>query len=430
MQGRCCVQPTEYSVLRSAYCLLPAACCLLLTACCLLPAACCLLPAACCLLAIPTAAAGEELPEVVAVEGEPFRADLAAIDPGWQLTFDSDGNRREMPAGDLVRWGTFAETARGPVIVLADGGMIVADVLQADKERVTTDSEQFGQVELSAELIAGVVFHPPTRSSRRDLLFDRLSRAGGDSDRIILTNGDEITGSFQGLQEDAVLVDADVGPVKVGIERVSALVFNPALLHRADHQGPRAWAGFRDGSRLVATRLILEADSLEITVAGGLTLKTAAEKLVSLQPLGGRVTYLSDLKPAGYRHLPFLELHWPYRTDRNVLGGRLRSGGKLYLKGLGVHSAARLTYQLSQPYKRFQASLGVDDHTGGRGSVRFRVFVDGRQKHASQTVRGGDPPLSVSVDLAGAKRLDLVVDYADRADELDHADWLDARLVH
>jgi len=33
------------------------------------------------------------------------------------------------------------------------------------------------------------------------------------------------------------------------------------------------------------------------------------------------------------------------------------------------------------------------------------------------------------VDLAGAKRLDLVIDFADRADELDHADWLDARLI-
>jgi hypothetical protein len=73
--------------------------------------------------------------------------------------------------------------------------------------------------------------------------------------------------------------------------------------------------------------------------------------------------------------------------------------------------------------------LSIDDGTSGRGSVRFRVFVDGRPKYASPIVRGGTAPLPVSVDLAGAKRLDLVVDFADRADELDHANWLDARLV-
>ena len=36
---------------------------------------------------------------------------------------------------------------------------------------------------------------------------------------------------------------------------------------------------------------------------------------------------------------------------------------------------------------------------------------------------------SVSVDVTGAKTLELLVDYADRADQQDHANWLDARLV-
>jgi hypothetical protein len=143
------------------------------------------------------------------------------------------------------------------------------------------------------------------------------------------------------------------------------------------------------------------------------------------------VTYLSDLKAADYHHEPFLNLRWPsYGTDRNATGGRLRCGGRLYLKGLGVHSAARLTYRLSEPYKRFEAELGIDDSTAGGGSVRFEVRVDGRQKYISERIlRGGMTPVPVSVDLAGAQQLELIVDYADRADELDHADWLDARLV-
>ena len=79
--------------------------------------------------------------------------------------------------------------------------------------------------------------------------------------------------------------------------------------------------------------------------------------------------------------------------------------------------------------KRFQAELGIDDSTAGRGSVQFRVLVDGQEKFISPTIRGGQPPVPVSVDVAGAKKLELVVDYADRADVLDHADWLNARLT-
>ena len=98
--------------------------------------------------------------------------------------------------------------------------------------------------------------------------------------------------------------------------------------------------------------------------------------MVFLQPLGGRAVYLGDLRPAEFRHVPFLDLPWPYHADRNVTGGRLRSGGRLYLKGLGVHSSARLTYLLDEPYERFEAELGIDDSTDGGGSVRYRVYVD------------------------------------------------------
>jgi hypothetical protein len=35
----------------------------------------------------------------------------------------------------------------------------------------------------------------------------------------------------------------------------------------------------------------------------------------------------------------------------------------------------------------------------------------------------------LSVNVAGAQGITLVVDYAERGDEMDRADWLDARLI-
>ena len=399
---------------------------LLPTAHCPLPTAHCLLPT---LLLIAVISAQGEPPQAVPVEGEPFAAELATIDPQWQVAFGRGAERRVLPAAELVQWGSCAEARRGPLVVLADGGLLVAEVFEADNERLSADSDLFGLVEFPLELLAGVVFRLPADRHARDLLLDRVASATGDSDQVILANGDEVAGRVQAVRGEVIKLETAVGPVDVEIHRTHALVFDPALLLRREQQGLRAIAGFSDGSRLVTDRLVVGEESLEIDVADGLRWSTSPKELVCLQPLGGRVTYLSDLKAAGYRHVPFLELDWPYRTDRNVSGGLLRSGGRLYLKGLGVHSAARLTYLLDQPYRRFQAELAIDDGTSGRGSVRFRVFVDGSQEYASETIRGGSPPVPVAVELAGAKRLDLVVDFADRADEQDHANWLGARLV-
>jgi hypothetical protein len=357
---------------------------------------------------------------------------------------------------------------------------LLADVLGADKEQLSLDSALFGRQKVPLEALAGIALHLPPGRQERDRLLDRVLYASGDADRLLLINGDEVTGLVETLDADTVTIRAAVGPLKVETSRIAAVVFNPTLRQKTGtgpaalrsgaakdggHAGPVpvfCWVGLSDGSRLRAGTLLLDNTSLRVTTLGGLTWKAAAKELAAIQPLGGRAVYLSDLKPVDYRYTPFLEdllpfaerkatlaaapvlgengtvpldsakqsyLPWSYRADRNVTGGYLRCGGRLYLKGLGMHSKSQLTYALDPAYRRFEADLGIDDSTAGGGSVQFRVLLDGREKFASKTVRGGAPPTAVSVDLSGAKTLELVVDYADRGDVLDRADWLHARLV-
>ncbi len=247
---------------------------------------------------------------------------------------------------------------------------------------------------------------------------------------MILDNGDEVAGLIETLQSDKVKIKGTLGPVEFPVRRVVALLFNPALRQQPAAQAGAAWVGLGDGARLLAARLQLEGDSLEGTTLFGAKWKATAKDVVFFMPQISRAVYLSDIRPDEYRFLPYLELKWPYRTDRNVTGGQLRCGGRIYLKGLGVHSAAVLRYKLDRPWSRFQTEVGIDDSTGGRGSVGFRVFVDGKKlKYTSPPVRGGMPPQAVSIDLTGATQLDLVVDYGEAGDVMDHADWLNARLV-
>ena len=52
-----------------------------------------------------------------------------------------------------------------------------------------------------------------------------------------------------------------------------------------------------------------------------------------------------------------------------------------------------------------------------------------KSKFTSKVVRGDDAPVDISIDLAGARQVSLMVDFADRGDVLDHANWLDAAFT-
>jgi hypothetical protein len=256
----------------------------------------------------------------------------------------------------------------------------------------------------------------------------------GQADRVLLDNGDELGGTISSLDANKLRLESDVGAVDLEIAKVGAVIFNPILVDKPKLDGLRMLVGFREGSRVTAIALSADKSAARLKLAGGVELSAPTDAIVALQPLGGRVEYLSDRKPDSYRHIPFLQLAWPYAVDHSVAGALLRAGGKLYVKGLGMHSPSRITYDLDGPYKRFDAEAAIDAEAGSRGSVVFRVFTDDgggqwKERAKSEIIRGGQPPVPISVDLAGAKRISLLVDFADRGDEQDHADWLNARLV-
>lgn len=382
-----------------------------------------------CLFAIFAGAPGRAAEPLTRLAGgESFSGRVTGVDRQWRITIQTAGGPRSVPAGDLVRWGAPVEPPARTWVLLDDGGLVVADLLAVNAEHVEVDSDLLGTLKLPSRHVAAIVFRPPSAPADQDALVDRLI-ARPATDRLLLVNGDELRGAIERVAGDKARMRGDMGPIDVELRKLRGLSFGKRSDSPLSPTDLRVWIGLRDGSRLLARGLELADGKLRIDLAGSVTVQTTADELIWLQPMGGRVVYLSDQPVSGYRHVPYLDLVWPYRVDRNVTGSRLSCRGQRYLKGLGVHSAARLTYQLTEPYDRFEAELGIDDVTSGGGSVRFRLFVNGQQRYASDVIRGNQGPMPISVDIRGAKRLDLIVDYADRADQLDHADWLEARVT-
>jgi hypothetical protein len=372
---------------------------------------------------------------------------------------DTKGEARTLALDELVRWGNPVSPRAQTIVVLADGGRIVtaADwaggaVVRLVGDDVVLVSDVWDEVRLARGLVSGIVFAQQRRPDDRERLVERVlepstgivqkGTGNSDADAVMLSNGDRLTGKIMELDHGALAIETLGGVAKLPLSRVEAITLGARSAQGADKLSSHSSAkrtgkfaiGFRDGSLVYANAIRVDEKGAEIELANGAKLKGgAAGDIVSIQSFGGRVVYVSDLEGADYRGVPYLSVKWPFTRDRNVLGEPIVVRGKRYLKGIGMHSAARLTYRLDGNYRRFDSAVAIDDSAKGRGSVVFGVYTlrDGKwgEVFKSGIVRGADEPQFVSVDLRGAKGLTLTVDFADRGDELDHAVWLDARLV-
>ena len=381
------------------------------------------------------------------MDGATFSARVQAIDQDWKITFEGTGPPRTFAAQDLVGWGDYQDTCEHSQIVLAEGGLLVADVVQFSGESLVAYGDLCGQVTLPLSAVRGVLLDPPLEPLRRDRLLDTIRSAAGAEDQLWLDNQDLIAGTLKSwraaaeaeVESPATIVLTTHGrDLQVPVDTVVALILNPALVRLPKLPATAVEMGFRDGSLLRVTKVVTEGATTRLTLPGAIALELATDVLRSeltlLRPSGDRVAYLSDLPPIGYKHIPLLELPWPLQPDRSVAGGRLRHGGHVFTKGLGMHSTSRVAYDLDGQYRRFQAEVAVDGDAGLRGAVTVRVLLEDAQGQwqrafESAVLRGGAAPLPIAVDVTGAKRMALIVDFAERGDVLDHADWLNARLI-
>ena len=116
------------------------------------------------------------------------------------------------------------------------------------------------------------------------------------------------------------------------------------------------------------------------------------------------------------------------QKNRSCEGKPLQLAGTVFLRGLGSHAPGVIRLALDGEAERFLALVGVDDETGGRGTVQFRVYADGRLLFDSGIMKAGQAPQDVEVVLFGVNQLVLLMDSGPDGRDYDHADWVNARF--
>lgn len=317
------------------------------------------------------------------------------------------------------------------VFHLADGGRLYGQLVAGAPEAVLTRTVLGESVPIPFDRLAAIQFVRGSEAFvKAEELFEAALRARLPAQDVLVTRDPEDTKSLRGRLES---LDADSGSFSFGdrprtfqTDKMFGIVF------AAGAGKPPIFpvtVELSDGSVVSGTIERADAESIEVATSVGAVVELKVSDIMSLRVRSPRVVYVSDLTPAVERTEGILHRPWPVRKDLSVSARALSIGGRMFDKGLGVHSKTDLDYQIDRVYESLVATIGIDDAVRPSGSVVFRVLGDGKVLFDSGDLTGSDPPRDVKVDVTGVTSLTLAVDYGEGLDLSDHADWGGARLL-
>jgi hypothetical protein len=208
---------------------------------------------------------------------------------------------------------------------------------------------------------------------------------------------------------------------------VAALVFGANTGFAPDRlPKPRTVVALSSGEA-VEGKLLGLGERLRLQLDEGAVLDVPATELLRLTVASDRRIWLGDLVPE-VEQTPAFDRVWPWTVDRTVAGPGFVLGGRTFARGVGMVPRTRLTYTLQARYDAFEATIGIDDRAGPAGAAVFRVLVDD-QVVSTVALARSDAPRPIAVELGGARKLAIEVDFGPGFDVGDLCAFADARVI-
>ena len=321
-------------------------------------------------------------------------------------------------------------------VELVDGSRLFAADYSA-RDALATVTGPGGEVtELPTRDVRAVRLQPHTDAIAAE--WSRILDSHVDSDLVVIRKADSIDyhrGVLGDVTDKIVQFDLDGELLPVKRAKVQGIIYYQSAGRSLPDPVCRVTEA--DGSCWQAQSIGLEGGNLHWTTPLGLEITRPPSEVLRIDFSQGKIVYLSDLEPESRvwtpyfgsgSVLPALAEFFAPREDRGLDLGPLELDGKQYHKGLALHSRTSLMYRLPGRFRRFKATVGIDDRVRPRGNVRLVIRGDDRVL-LETTVAGADPAQSVDLDIGGVRRLAILVDYGDDLDVADHLDLCDARIV-
>jgi hypothetical protein len=268
--------------------------------------------------------------------------------------------------------------------------------------------------------------------------WSEITQTKADGDFLVVRKSgalDYLEGVQGDIDADVCNFELDKEPVPVKRSKVEGVVyFHSAVADLAEAAGQLI---LLDGSRLAIGKVELADDKIKIVLPSGVSLSLPIDGISRFDFSSGKIAYLSDLDPESALHVPYLGFaeepaalrdFYRYRRDIGFEQSPLRLDGKTYRKGLSLASRSMLLYKLPGKFRLFRATVGIDDSVRETGDVHVAITGDGKVLWEGD-VRGADPARELELEIAGVRRLEILVDYGGGQDVGDRLDLCDARVT-
>ena len=313
----------------------------------------------------------------------------------------------------------------------AAGDSLRTERLRLRDARLLVETPLTGLAELPLSAASVVWFTPPAtipEPTRREIQQAAASHLRQDA--LFVRKAGEwvrLDGILQSLDEKRVVFRWQENEREVPLALAGALALAASQPPATPREKLAAVCG-RDGSRLVGELRALTPDSVTLDAPALGATSVTLDSVAVVDALWGRSVFVSELEPAAVAEAGWFGTRFPWRRDASVSGGPLTLRGRVFERGLGVHSRSSLAYRLDRKFSLLTGVIGLDDDGGRLGRVHFVVRGDGRELFRA-TMSGADEPKPLRAAVAGVERLELLVDFARDEDIGDRADWADLRLV-
>jgi hypothetical protein len=277
------------------------------------------------------------------------------------------------------------------------------------------------QLNIPLEYVLGISFGLSVNDALKALV-PRESQSGAD--KLRLSNGDELTGDLSALSLEQLTLETETGTTGIPLKTVRTILFNEELTQTPARLPERTLIMLEPGTRMTLSNFQISRDSLfSGETVFGESLKLSLNQLRAAVFLDSSVQPLSEREPESVTYRPFLSAIPAMRKNSGVRGGPLQIGHQSYLTGLGMQSRTEITWTLAPSDEFLLSDIGLDVDARERGSLRFRILLDGEQVFESSELTGRDSPETIRIDLRQKQSLTLIVDFGRDGDVLDLAVW-------
>jgi hypothetical protein len=409
--------------------------------------------------------------DVQPLEGDPTSGELVSLDDS-QAVVEIDGEPTTYRLADLISLSVAGSAGTSPaksaeiLVTMIDGTRVYCSgyTVASGKATLTISGDQ--KLETPTASITSVQLKKPNDEElqKQWLAIQERESAG---DRVVIRKTSTVVVDDDGLEktEDKVTaLDWLEGVLYDVTDEIVQFKFNDTLIpvKREKVEGVFYFhaAGGRsadpvcrvlqaDGSAWNARSITLEGDAVQLVSTTGLKATLPIQQIEKFDFSTGKILYLSDAEPELVQWTPFIaptsesEKLW-YAPQPDGKGGF--AGGSMilsvpnangnqktveYRKGLAIHSRTRMVYRIPEGFQRFAALAGIDERVrvSQGGSVDLVITGDGETLLEKRITGKDESPLPIDLDIAGVRRLGILVDWADNADIGDHLNLCNARIT-